>query len=727
MDCQAKINSVDPERGDLNMVGKTRRPGTGIRLGVDVGGTFTDLALIDDSTGRVTIHKLLTTPQDPSIAMLQGARELLGRSHVAASNLTTIVHGTTLITNSVIERKGAPVGMLVTRGFRDILDIGKEQRYDVYDLRLSFPKPLIPRVLRREIHERVEFDGNVESTVNEDEVRVAVADLVENHKIEGIAICLLQSYLNPHNEQRIKELLIREYPGLCLSISSEVSPFIREFERWTTTTVNAYVQPLVDRYLTRLEVGLKELGFHGDLSIMTSNGGTATPNTARLFPVRLIESGPAAGALMSAYHSKLLQVQNVLSFDMGGTTAKGTIVQGGEPHRRNELEVAHAHHFRKGSGFPLKIPSIDMIEIGAGGGSIAAPDHRGVIAVGPQSAGARPGPVCYDQGGVRSTLTDANLILGYLDPEFFLGGTMRLNKPDAVKVVAESIARPLNLDAARAAWGIHETTNEDVARAFRVHAAARGFDYRQSAMIAFGGCGPLHATRIARKLRIPRVVFPVGAGVMSAFGLLVSGSSFEIIRTEKILLNNLSATNLAMKFKPLIEEASRYLRESGVSNKVMSFRFRLDMRYQWQGHEIEISLPPNQAIEAAFSDLPEIFAAQYARVFSMSFLEQPLEIVNWKVEASGPAPRMGQQGFFLESFVGATHSSKQALKGTRSAYFPDREGFLDCPVYDRYKLAIGTQLHGPALIEENESTCVIGSGDHLHVDDKHNLVADLAA
>lgn len=699
----------------------------GLRLGVDVGGTFTDLALIEQNSGLTTIHKLLTTPADPSIAMLKGTRELLATTGAKISDLEAIVHGTTLITNAVIERKGAPIGMIVSRGFRDVFDIGREQRYDVYDLRLQFPKPLVPRNLRKEITERTEFDGNLETAIDDAEIRSSVRDLVTSHQVEAIAVCLLHSYLNPTNEERVASIIRKEFPDIAVSVSSEVSPFIREFERWTTTTVNAYVQPLVDRYLTSLETGLKSLGFGGALSIMTSSGGAATPNTARRFPVRLIESGPAAGALMCCYHSKRFDAPNVLSFDMGGTTAKGTIIQAGEAHRRSELEVAHAHHFQKGSGFPLKIPSIDMIEIGAGGGSIANPDYRGVIAVGPRSAGALPGPVCYDQGGDLPTLTDANLVLGYLDPEFFLGGVMKLAKDKAASAIDSHIAKPLGLDAARAAWGIHETANEDVARAFRVHAASRGFDYRLSSMIAFGGSGPLHAARIARKLKIPKVIFPVGAGVMSAFGLLASPNSFEIIRTEKIQLDKLNAKSMNERLQPLAGQASGFLLDAGIALNDITYRFRLDMRYLGQGHEIEVALPERDGIDRIFSELPKIFADHYARVFSISFLEQPLEIVNWKVEASGPVPHIGENGFFLATLSEAKHSADRSVKGLRRAYFPEQEGYVDCPVYDRYKLQPGSVFKGPALIEENESTCVIGIGDNVYVDNAHNIVAELTS
>ena len=519
------------------------------RLGVDIGGTFTDLALLDARNGRSAIHKRLTTPRDPARAVLEGTVELLAQQKASMAEVETVMHGTTLITNATIERRGAVTGFLVTRGFRDVLDIGKEQRYDLFDLRIRFPDPLVPRPLRREVSERIQFDGTIETPLDDEEVRRAVAELVDEHEIEALAVGLLHSYTNPAHERQIQQLVLREFPSLRLSISSDVCPFMREFERWTTTIVNAYTQPIVDRYLAALESGLKTHGFGGKFYVMMSNGGVATPATARRFPVRLIESGPAAGALMSSYLSQHLTGRpHVLSFDMGGTTAKGSLIRDRLPLRKYDLEVARVHAFKKGSGLPLKIPVIDMIEIGAGGGGIAAVDRRGIIQLGPRSAGADPGPACYGRNGRDATLTDANLVLGYLDPAFFLGGKMRLEPERAESAIQSTVARVLDLPLARAAWGIHETANEDVARAFRVHAAERGFDYRGSSMIAFGGCGPIHAMRIARKLKIPEVVFPSGGGVMSAFGLLVSPLSHETIKSDRLLLDDIGADVFEAKF-----------------------------------------------------------------------------------------------------------------------------------------------------------------------------------
>ena len=695
------------------------------RLGIDIGGTFTDFALVDQDRGTVTIHKCLTTPQDPSTAVLQGAGELLGRSEVAPADVDLIVHGTTLVTNAAIERKGAVTGMLVTAGFRDALEIGKEQRYDMSDLRLQFPTAVVPRANRAEVTERTHFDGGIETELSLDEARERIEWLVHERRIEALAVCFLHSYANPANEQAVRGLIEAEFPDLYISISSEVSPFMKEFERWTTTTVNAYAQPMVDRYLQALERETAAMGFGGELFVMTSNGGMATPSMARRFPVRLIESGPVAGALMSAYHSRRLGQPNVLSFDMGGTTAKGTIIKDHDALRRDDLEIAHVYGFRSGSGLPLKIPVIDMIEIGSGGGSIARADHRGVVAVGPQSAGANPGPACYGQAGRDATLTDANLCLGYLNPEFFLGGAMRLATDAAHEVIGRQVAEPLDLDVTRAAWGVHETANEDVARAFRVHAARRGFDYRSCAMIAFGGSGPIHALRIARKLRIPRVIFPAGAGVMSAFGLLASPVSHEIIRTENVFLDDISAAVFAEKFARLTAEVSDYVRGAGIAPSDVTIRRRLDMRYVGQGYEIEVALPDGVEPIDAFSDLRALFAEQYQQVFSTSFAHMALEIVNWKGEASGPRPELGRDGYVLGEFQAT--GSESSCKGSRPAYFSEESTYVDCPVYDRYRLAPGGLVPGPALIEENESTCVVGPDDRVVVDDRYNLVAEIAA
>ncbi|MEZ5850885.1 MAG: hydantoinase/oxoprolinase family protein [Hyphomicrobiaceae bacterium] len=688
------------------------------RIGVDIGGTFTDFALYDGRGETIAIHKRLTTPPDPSEAVIEGVKAIAAQNNVAIGDVVEIVHGTTLVTNAVIERKGARTGMLVTAGFGDIMDMGFERRYDLFDLRITYPPPLVKRSLRLEAHERVRHDGSVETPLDEASVAAAAARF-RDLDVGAIAVCFLHAYANPAHERRAAEILKAALPGVFVSASADVFPNMREFERWTTTSVNAFTGPMFDRYLKRLETELRSGGFKGRLYIMGSSGGTLTTETARAFPVRALESGPAAGALMSAHHGRALSLQNLLSFDMGGTTAKGALVRGGEPVKKYAMEVARQHEFRKGSGMPVRIPVIDMIEIGAGGGSIAEVDDRGLLRVGPSSAGALPGPACYGRGGERPTLTDANLLLGYLDANFFLGGAMRLDREAAEKAIATHVAKPLGLETLRAAWGIHDIISEDVARAFRIHATERGFDYRSGSMVAFGGSGPLHALSIARKLKIPRVIFPVAAGVMSALGLLISPLAFEVARSRRIHTADIDAADFGATFKALEADASAYLVQAGVAEKDIRIVRRLDMRYQGQGHEIEVTLPEAADAGSLFGQLGELYGAAYEANFTLR-LDEPTEIVNWKVEAVGPAPSLGS-GVRLAGKTGA----EQALKGTRRVYVDSLKDVADWPVYDRYGLQPGQTVVGPALIEEHESTCVVGIGDRVTVDARLNLVAEL--
>ena len=691
-----------------------------LKLAVDIGGTFTDFALVNEETGSMAIYKQLTTPHDPAECVLDGASKLLSIENVSFESVGTIVHGTTLVTNAVIERKGAVAGMLTTKGFRDILDIALERRYDLFDLRLKFPKPFIPRSLRFEVNERIAYDGKVRQGLDMNEVGSIIDTLVTEHKIESLAVCLLHSYINPAHEKQIHSFAKDRFPGLFISMSSDIFPFMREYERFTTTTANAFVQPLVDRYLVSLETGFRQNGFQGKLFIMTSSGGTVTPETARHYPVRMLESGPAAGVLMSAYIGRRLDFPNLLSYDMGGTTAKGSIIRKGMPRKEYALEVARMHEFKQGSGLPIKAPVIDMIEIGAGGGSIAEVDERGLIRVGPHSSGADPGPACYGLSGEYPTLTDADLVLGYLNPDYFVGGRMALDRTAAERVIINNIGKPLGLDLTNAAWGIHEIINEDTARAFRVHASERGVDYRNCSMVAFGGSGPVHALRIARKLKIPRVIFPLGAGVFSAFGLLVSPLSFDSLRSQRIALEDLTPDLFGQMVQSLTDEATGFLRQAGVDNSGIHITRRLDMRYQGQGFEIEVRLPDEGTSKKIIQEIPALFARCYKKVYTINLIDEPLEIVNWKVEATGPLPEVG--GEYRAKKI---TSGDSALKGSRQVYFPDNHAYSECPVYDRYLLKSGAQLKGPALLEERESTCVIGYGEIVKVDAHLNLIAEI--
>ncbi|MBM3491425.1 MAG: hydantoinase/oxoprolinase family protein [Alphaproteobacteria bacterium] len=690
------------------------------RIGVDIGGTFTDFALIDDSNGRVAVHKVLTTPRDPSEAVLQGIDELLAREKQPIQQVVSVVHGTTLVTNAVIERKGARTGMLVTRGFRDVIDIALERRYDLYDLRLKLAQPVVPRLLRREVDGRLRADGSEEQALSLEQVLSEVTNLRQQDDIQALAICFMNSYANGRHEEAAREAVAKRFPELYLCTSSDVLPFMREYERWTTATVNAYTQPMTDRYLGRLESELQRRGFTGAFLVMTSSGGAVSAALARRYPVRLIESGPAAGALMSGFLGVLAGAPNLLSFDMGGTTAKGALLRDGQPLKKYELEVARVHEFKQGSGLQLRIPVIDMIEIGAGGGSLAQVDERGLVKVGPQSAGAEPGPACYGRGGKRPTSTDCNVLLGYLDPNFFLGGRMRLDAAAAGQALQSEVAKPLSLEQDRAAFGVHEILNEDVARAFRIHASELGFDYRRCSMVAFGGSGPVHAMRIARKLRIPDVIFPAGAGVMSAIGMLVTPVSFETLRTRRVALAELDAAKLDAHFQPLIDQASAFLKQAGIARNEVTVLRRLDMRYRGQGYEVEVTLPAELSGPVLMAAIPELFRKAYSETFSQTHPDAPMEVVNWKVEGIGPRPKVAGSYQVLGPAGG------QVDKGTRKAYLADKGGFLDCRVVNRYALKPGDTVTGPALIEENESTCLIGPGDRAQVDPRYNLIVRLA-
>ncbi len=689
-----------------------------IRIGVDIGGTFTDFVLVGEGVRGLVFHKQLTTQADPSAAVLEGVATLLGRRGLTLAAVDEIVHGTTLVTNAVIERRGARTGMLVTRGFADALEMGLEQRYELFDLRLQFAPPVVTRQQRAEIGERIHADGSVETALEPAEVRRCVTRLIATQRIEAVAICFLHSYANGAHEAAARQVIEAHFPELFVSTSADIAPHMREFERWTTTTVNAYTQPGFHRYLDRLERGLAASGFAGRFLMMSSSGGVVTTETARRYPVRMLESGPAAGVLMSAEHGRRLAIADLLAFDLGGTTAKGSIVRDFKPGKKYAMEVARCYQHKRGSGLSLKLPVVDMTEIGAGGGSIAAVDERGLLRVGPHSSGADPGPACYGRGGEHPTLTDANLLLGYLDPLFFLGGAMRLDVARAKAAITIHVANKLGVDVLRAAWGTHEVINEDIARAFRMHAVERSFDTRRATIVAFGGGGPLHATAVARKLAAPRVVFPVGGGVMSALGLLASPTSFEVARSYRIDLAALDAQHFATILRGLTDEATSFLLRAGVAPGDVTVDRRIDMRYRGQGYELEIALPADTTDADSFALLAPLFTAQYRDVFRVDQLDEPLELVNWKVDARGPAPQLPHAEI-------TTAGSGPALKGARQAYLPERGAMGEISVYDRYRLRAGDRIDGPALIEERESTCLLRSGEHAIVDAELNLIATI--
>ncbi len=498
------------------------------RVGIDIGGTFTDMLLVGDD-GSAVIAKTLTTPGDPSLAVENALRPVLENGSVDARQRGTLIHGTTLVTNALIERKGALTALLTTAGFRDAVEIGREHRYELYDLNLDLPKPLVPRHLRFDVPERMAADGSILQELDEAFVRKLVGAL-RDKGIKAIGVCYLNSFRNPAHEKRTAEIIAEVAPQIRVSLSSEVVAEIREFQRTSTTLANVYVQERVSDYLAQLQARLDEIGFRGSFFVMLSSGGIATRETASRFPVRLLESGPAAGAIAAAEAGMGSGHRDLLSFDMGGTTAKLCVIEDGQPLKTHEFEVDRVYRFRKGSGLPVRIPVIDMIEIGAGGGSIARVDSLGLLKVGPDSSGADPGPVCYGQGGTQPTVTDADLVLGYLDANYFLGGKMKLDLA-GTKEALERLGKPLKMTAEQVAWGIHQIVNENMANAARAHLGERGKDPRRMPMYAFGGAGPVHGYRVAEILRLPALISPFGAGVGSTFGLLAAPLAFDFVRS----------------------------------------------------------------------------------------------------------------------------------------------------------------------------------------------------
>ena len=689
------------------------------RIGVDIGGTFTDLVWVDEATGAVRVGKLLTTPKDPSQAVEEGVVTLLHEADAAAGAVRALIHGTTLATNALIERKGARVGLLATAGFRDAVEIGREGRYDMYDLFIDPPVPLVPRPRRVEVSERVLADGSVLRPLDPAQARAAITALGAQG-VEAIAICLLHAYRNPAHERALAALCAEILPGVPVSCSSDVVPEIREFERTSTTTANVYVMPLMARYLDDLERKLHGLGVPGRLYVMMSAGGIATPETAKRVPIRLVESGPAAGALAAARSARQVGLDRLLSFDMGGTTAKACVIDRGEPLLAREFEVARADRFKKGSGLPIRVPVVELIEIGAGGGSVARVDRMGLLKVGPDSAGADPGPACYGAGGQEPTVTDADLVLGYLDADFFLGGRMRLDVEAARRAIETRVARPMGLGLTEAAWGIHRVVNENMAAAARVHGIERGKDLRGYPLFAFGGAGPVHAWNVGRILRVPRVLVPYGAGALSAYGLLAAPLAFDFVRTAPQRLTTADWELINCLFQEMETEGRRILRTAGVPEAQIAVRRSAEMRYFGQGHEVDVEIPPGALSAASLATITESFEAAYRLLYSRTPMGVPLEALNWRAVVSGSAPDLTITAGL------AAAAAAPASKKHRAAYFAEAGGYVDTPVYDRYRLDPGARLTGPVIVEERESTTVVGPGARLSVDAHRNLVAEPA-
>ncbi|WP_137181418.1 hydantoinase/oxoprolinase family protein [Roseomonas sp. AR75] len=674
------------------------------RIGVDIGGTFTDLVLLDTRDGRLFNGKILTTPHAPEQAVLDGVRGLLAEHGVAANEIRHVIHGTTLVANALIERRGVKTGFLTTQGFRDVQEIGTELRHDTYDLFMRRPDPLVPRRLRLDIPERLLPDGGIRAPLDEAATRAAIRTLREDG-VSAIAVCLLHAFANPAHERRIAELAAEEAPDVALCLSSDLVPEIGEYERGSTTIANAYVLPVFARYLARLESGLCEAGITGPLFLMLSDGGTVAGAVAARHPIRLVQSGPAGGVQAARVIGAAAEAPDVLCFDMGGTTAKAALIDGGQPQRSLDFEVSRVDRFRKGSGLPLKVPVVEMIEIGAGGGSIARVDALGLVRVGPDSASSDPGPACYGLGGTQPTVTDCDLLLGYLAPNSFLGGAMRLDVAAAEAAVRETLAKPLGLLPVEAAFAVHETVNTAMAQAAAIHALEKARSIEGYTLVPIGGAGPVHAVEVARKLGIARLVVPAGAGVASAFGFLAAPISFSLLRGQVAALATLDLDALRAMLAGMETEGRALVAQAGV--EAAEIRVRAAMRYAGQGYQVEadVTALDRDALRTAFE-------AEYRRLYGRVESNLPVECVGWRVTVSGPTPQLDLAA------APAVHGS--AGKGTRPAWFGGR--FLEAMVHDRGALAAGDTIVGPALIEERESTLVLPPGATARCDAARNLV-----
>ena len=680
-------------------------------LGIDVGGTFTDFVAVDEDR-RVSIFKSLTTPADPSVGVIEGATRFAAQRHAPLADTSRIIHGTTVVANSLIERRGARTALVSTGGFADVLEIGREARYDLYDLLLERPEPLVPAPLRLEVDERVLADGTVARPLGEREA-AALARRLRELRVESVAICLLHAYVNPVHERLLGETMRRDAPEIDVTLSSEIAPEWREYERSSTAAANAFVRPLVRRYLANLEQAFAERGAGDRLYVVLSHGGVTSARVAARFAVQMVESGPAGGVVAAAFFGRRLGLHDLISFDMGGTTAKVSLVEGGRPYRVSEFEAARVARFKRGSGLPLKISTVELIEVGTGGGSIARADAVGLLKVGPASAGADPGPACYGRGGTEPTVTDADLVLGLLDEHYFLGGAMPLHR-DRAETALGDLGRRLGIGADACARGIFEIVNRQMALAMRTFVVERGRDPRRFTLVAFGGAGPIHAYEVARHLGIPRIVYPPAAGVASALGFLVSPFVVESVRTAPGRLERLDWTVVAGHFAEMEREARQLLLLAGADLAHAGFERQVDMRYAGQGYEVSVSLGDGALTSDAAAPLRAAFDAAYQRRYGTHLSSVSAEAVHWRLTAR-------VEGSDADVTFPAAAAGR-AEKGRRQVFVPERGEYLSCPVFDRYRLAPGTRFAGPALIEERESTIVVGPSASAEADALGNLL-----
>jgi N-methylhydantoinase A len=687
-------------------------------LGIDIGGTFTDIVLYNHADVRVFSHKELTTPEEPTTGAICGVNALLKREQVEGAKISRIVHATTLFTNALIERRGVKTGLITTLGFRDTLEMRREFKFDLYDLFIELPACLVPREARLEAIERVRADGSVDTPLNEESVRTAGRALV-SQGIESVAITFLHAYANPEHERRARDILKSEFPKLYVSISCEVAPQIREYERTSTTVANAYVLPIADQYLERLEQQLKALGIGCPLLMMLSNGGLTHVGEARRFPVQLLESGPAAGAIAAAYFSKRSGIADVLAFDMGGTTAKLAIVEDNQPLLAHSFEAAREKRFATGSGIPINIATVELIEIGAGGGSIAHLDSMNLLKVGPKSASSRPGPACYSRGGTVPTVTDANLLLGHLNPDAFAGGTMKLSTQAANDALAP-IAKALTTDEQQTADGVLAIVNENMAAAARVHVAERGFDASKFTLLLTGGGGPLHGCDVARRLGIKRVLCPPGAGVASALGLLIAPARVDRSKTLAKPLASVTPQSLEAMFISLEADAEKVMKDTLVEGAKYHCERSADIRFAGQGFELITRLPDGPYDTNTPAKILEAFAAGYARVFGQVPPVQEVELVNLRVAAIETG---------VDRPLNLASSGREQWKHgatSRNVWLSADKAWSSAPVVARESLKQGDSLQGPAIVEDASSTLVIPPGASAFADAAGNLIVEFS-
>ena len=669
-----------------------------LSLGIDIGGTFTDIVVIDPSNGNAVIWKESTTPDDPARGVMLGLWKLVKRSGIALGRIGRVIHATTLFTNALIERKGVPTGLITTAGFADVLEIGRERKYELYDIFLEMPPPLVPRPWRREVPERLAPDGTVEIPLDVTAVLREVEGLIADG-VRSLAICFLHAYANPAHERTAAAAIAEHFPDLSLSLSSDIAPEIREYPRMVTSVANAYVRPLAETYFDHLEAALHGAGIPGSLFLMLSNGGLTHVAEAKRAPVQLLESSPAAGALAGAWFSRHAGLDRVLAFDMGGTTAKLALVEDGVPLVTWGFEAARQKRFLRGSGLPIQIATVELIEIGAGGGSIAQRSTLGTLHVGPESAGAQPGPACYGRGGTQPTVTDADLALGYLNAEFFLGGLMCIDAKAATAALGR-VSDELGLDEMRAAFGVHDVVNENMAGAARVAISERGRVPQEYTLLATGGAAPVHAWHVGRKLGVRHVVCPPGAGAGSTIGMLMAPARIDRVASFIHTLDSVDWDAAMAVLAGLEQDALAIVAATGAKIECRVVRRLADMRYVGQGFEVTVALPEtlnSAAVRTAFE-------ASYRALFGRTPPGAMVQLVTLRLSLTAPVPAASSTLRLQASAVGG----ETALKGWRDMYFPDAGGTVQTAVYDRYALPPGARIIGPAVFEENESTFVVG-------------------